>query len=74
LFGTWWIIGGKRPENCSEAKWATLSKYWNTIDFIKKQAIMNVAWAQVKNPSKLGCGGPTQQEACIVSTLIVRTC
>ncbi len=71
LFGTWWIIGGMRLENCSEVGWVTLSKYWNTTNFTKKQAIMSVAWAQVKNPSKLGCGGPTQQEAHIVSTFII---
>jgi hypothetical protein len=35
---------------------------------------MSPARAQVKNISKLGHGGPTQQEAHIVSTLIVRIC
>jgi hypothetical protein len=63
-----------RLENCSEVGWVTLSKYWNTTNFTKKQAIMSVAWAQVKNPSKLGCGGPTPQEAHIISTFIIGTC
>lgn len=41
--------------------------YWNSKAFTKKQGFMTLAWAHVKNSSKLGRGGPTQHEACIVS-------
>jgi hypothetical protein len=54
LFEIWWITVAMKFENCNEAKWAALSKYWNTIYFIKKQAIMSVCTTTSEEPIKVG--------------------
>jgi hypothetical protein len=52
-----WFIGGARPKECKELKWAILTKHWGMLEFAAKQVIMVVAQASMKNLSKTGCGG-----------------